>query len=172
LKKERLFKSKKTIKKDDGSDKKFLKFLVYSIIIFIFSAMTIFMIHVDKILKNNNIPENVFFLGENLGSMKSEMAVTRVKNIMNSVENRSLVICFKDKLWMVNPKDVFDFSIEKEGIIERLLSVGNIGNFLSKIRVKLRLYTGRDKVNLDLKYFYNKEKLRLFCELLILSINK
>ena len=157
---------------DNGETGKFIKFLVYSLALFIFGAMVLFIVNVDKILKDDSIPNNVFFLGENLGGMKRDVAVKRVKTIINSIENRNLTLCFGEKLWMLNPKKDFDFIIEKDGVINQLLSIGNVGTILSRIRIKLRLYTGRDKIKLGVKYFYNKEKLNLLSELISISINR
>lgn len=155
-----------------GSARKMIKFLSSAILVVLFVAMILFLIYVDRVLKDEHVPQYVSFLGENLGGMKLDKAAQRIRDIAGSLSGRSLFIRYGERVWKLQPDKDIDFRVEQESVVERLRRIGNSGNLLSRLRERLRLHTGRDRIELGARCFYNKEKLHHFAELLVLNINR
>lgn len=143
-----------------------------TILVVVFVALVVFLFHLDKILKDTRVPRNVFLLGANYGGIAKDAAVKRAREELSAIGSRPLYVVYGDRCHRVDPSRDLGFRVETERTVERLLAVGNEGSMLTQLRVRIRLYTGRDRVDLPVRYFYDKEKLRRTADLIALGIGR
>jgi len=143
-----------------------------TILVVVFAALVVFLFQLDKILKDTKVPRNVSLLGEPFGGIAKEPAVKRAREVLAAIAARPLYVVSQDRVHRLDPARDLGFRLETERAVSQLLAVGNEGSLLSQLRVRIRLYTGRDRVDLPVRYFYDKEKLRRAADLIALGIGR
>lgn len=148
---------------DEEAPQSFLKYISYAILFLALLAITYFLYEVKIVLDDPNVPNNVYLLNENLGGTNYKILEKVIASMSDKLSKRPVYIkAFDNKFVMVPSKDI-DFKINPKQISEQVVKIGNDGNIFQKIKYKMRLKTGREKVVIPCKFFYNRTKLENFC---------
>lgn len=143
-----------------------------TILVTLFAALVVLLFQLDKLLKDTRIPRNVFLLGEQMGGAPKETAVKRAREVLDAVAARQIRVVFRDQCFRLDPARDIGFRLETERTVARMLRAGHEDGMLAQLRVRIRLHTGRDRIDLPVRYYYDKERLRAFSDLVSLSINR
>lgn len=144
--------------------------LITTILVLLFVALVVLLLQLDKLVKDSRVPRNVHLLGEHLGGAPKETAVKRAREVLEAIAARRIHVVFRDRCFRLDPARDIGFRVETERTVARLLAVGHEGSLLSQMRVRIRLHAGRDRVDLPVRYYYDKEKLRAFADLVSLAV--
>jgi len=143
----------------DSSAHYVFKYISYSILILTLLAASYFLYEVKIVLDDPNVPNNVYFLNENLGGTNYKNLEKLISGIALKISQRPLYLKACGQQFVVIPSTDLDFKINPRAIADGVTRVGNEGNIFQRIKYRLRLRTGRDRAYVPCKFFYNRTKL-------------
>lgn len=155
----------------ESAVKKIFVYLSYSIIFLTLVALCFFLYQVKVVLDDPCVPNNVFFLNENLGGTNYKSLDRVVGAIADKIGRRPIYLSAAGSDFVIVPAKDIDFKIDTGAICEQALKVGNQGNLFQRVKFKIRLKTGRMKVSLPCRYFFNRTKLEGKCALIAERLN-
>ncbi|HBC74376.1 MAG: hypothetical protein A2008_13195 [Candidatus Wallbacteria bacterium GWC2_49_35] len=155
----------------ESAFKKTFVYLSYAIILATLVALCFFLYQVKVVLDDPCVPNNVFFLNENLGGTNYKSLDRVVIAIADKIGRRPIYLSAAGTDFVISPARDIDFKIDTGMICDQALKVGNQGNLFQRVKYKIRLKTGRMKVSLPCRYFFNRTKLETKCALIAERLN-
>ncbi len=146
-------------------------YLSYSIIFATLVALCFFLYEVKVVLDDPCVPNNVFFLNENLGGTNYKNLERVIKSIADKIGRRPIYLSAAGNDFMLIPSNDIDFKINTGFIYEQAFAAGNQGNLFQRVKYKIRLKTGRMKINLNCRYYFNRTKLENLCSIMAEFLN-
>ena len=144
---------------EESVTRKAFVYLSYGIIFTTLIALCFFLYEVKSVLDDPNVPNNVFFLNENLGGTDYKNLDKALSGIALKISQRPIYLNASDRRFMVIASKDIDFKININAISDQVSKIGNEGNLFQRIKYRIRLKTGRMKVNIPCKYYFNKTRL-------------
>lgn len=143
----------------DSPARSLFSYISYAIMILALLALSYFLYEVKVVLDDPNVPNNVFFLNENLGGTNYKNLEKLISGISLKISQRPLYLKACSQQFVVVPSKDLDFKINPRAIADAASKIGNEGNIFQRIKYRLRLKTGRDRAFVPCKFFYNRTKL-------------
>ncbi len=160
------------IEERETAAKKIFVYLSYAIIFATLVALCFFLYEVKVVLDDPCVPNNVFFLNENLGGTNYKNLDRVVSAIADKIGHRPIYLSAAGNNFMILPAKDIDFKINTGLICDQALKVGNQGNLFQRVKYKIRLKTGRMKLNLTCRYYFNRTKLENLSSIIAEKLNK
>ncbi len=146
-------------------------YLSYAIIFATLVAICFFLYEVKVVLDDPCVPNNVFFLNENLGGTNYKNLERVVTAIADKIGRRPIYLSAGGREFIISPARDIDFKINTAMICDQVLKIGNQGNLFQRVKYKIRLKTGRMKVSASCRYYFNRTKLENLCAMIAERLN-
>jgi len=150
----------------------FFAYVSYAIVFLFLISLCYFLYEIKIVLDDPNVPNNVYFLNENLGGTNYKNLEKTINTISKRLAQRPVYISACGQRFMVEDLSrSIDFKVNTPSIVESVSKVGNEGNLLQRIKYRMQLKTGRARAGVACKYFYNRTKLENMCAAISEQLN-
>ena len=160
------------VEEGESAAKKIFVYLSYAVIFATLAALCFFLYEVKVVLDDPCVPNNVFFLNENLGGTNYKNLERVVSAIADKIGRRPIYLSAAGYSFMITPAKDIDFKINTGLLCDQALKIGNQGNLFQRVKYKIRLKTGRMKSNLTCRYYFNRTKLENLSSIIAEKLNR